>query len=130
MSTGSQGQQQLATAAQQLPLLDRYGYRYDISLSHPRVTAIRMEEAPDNIAFSSSQQDDIATSSPFTPLLQLWTYHRCDQPDAGPSHLESKLSRPPYPNSFRFVSFKMTLFSKYLCTRLFQNRRVNLYVIK
>ena len=87
MSTGSRGQQQLATAAQQLPLLDRYGYQHDPSLSHPRVMAIRMEEAPDDIAFSSGQQDDIATSSPFTPLLQLWTYHRCDQPDAGPLHL-------------------------------------------
>ena len=69
MSTGSRGQQQLATAAQQLPLLDQYGYQHDASLLHPRVTAIWMEEATDDIAISSGQQDDIATSSPFTPLL-------------------------------------------------------------
>ena len=61
MSRGSRGQQQLATAAQQLPLLDRYGYRHDASLFHPRVTAIRMEEGPDDIAFLSGQQDDIVT---------------------------------------------------------------------
>ena len=73
MSTGSRGQQQLATAAQQLPLLDRYGYRHDASLSHPRVMVIRMEEPPDDIAFSSGRQDDISTSSPFTPLLYIWT---------------------------------------------------------
>ena len=48
-----------------------------------------MEEAPDDIAFSSGRQDDTPTSSPFTPLLQLWTYHRCDQPDAGPLHLKA-----------------------------------------
>ena len=87
MPTGSRGQQQLATAAQQLPTLDRFGYRYDASLSHPRVTAIRIEKGLDDIGFSSGRQDDIATSSPFTPLLQIWTYHRRDQPNTGPSHL-------------------------------------------
>ena len=88
MSSGSRGQQQLTTAAQQLPLLDQYGYRHDAFLSHPRVMAIWMEKALDDMAFSSGRQDDIAILSPFTPFLQIWTYQRCDQPDAGPWHLK------------------------------------------
>ena len=67
-------------------------YQHYALLSHPRVTTIRMEEAPDDTAFSSGRQDDIATSSPFTPLLQLWTYHWCDLTDAGPSHLTTSSS--------------------------------------
>ena len=87
MPTCSRGQQQLTTAAQQLPILDQYGHRYDVTLSYPRVTTLRGEEGSDDIASSSGQTDDIATSSPFSPLLQIWTYHRCDQPLNGPSHL-------------------------------------------
>ena len=87
MSTGSRGQQQLTASAQQLPILDQYGYRYEVTLSHPRVTAIRGEAGLDDTAFSSGQRDDTATSSPFTPLLQIWAYQRCDQPSLGPSHL-------------------------------------------
>ena len=87
MPTHSRGQQQLSTAAQQLPILDQYGYENNAMLSHPWVTALREESRPDDIASSSGQQDDIATSSPFSPLMQTWTYQRCDQPSDGPSHL-------------------------------------------
>ena len=84
MSTGSRGQQQLTAFAQQLPILDQYGYRYEVTLSHPRVTAIHGEAGLDDTAFSSGQRDDTTT---FTPLLQIWAYQRCDQPSLGPSHL-------------------------------------------
>ena len=83
MSTGSRGQQQLATAAQQLPLLDRYGYRHDALLSHPRVTSIRMEEALDDIAFSSGRQEQhhlpshlFCSSGPITGVISPTLGHR------------------------------------------------------
>ena len=107
-----------ATAAQQLPILDRYGYQYNTSLSHPRVTAIRTEEGLDDIAFSSNRQDDIATSSPFTPLLQTWTYHRRDQPNTGPLGLSQT-------NILSMFGFNNTFFHDCSCIFLrlqqFQN---------
>ena len=86
MPTCSQGQQQLRTAAKQLPILDQYGCRNDVMLQHPRVTALQEEEGPRDTTSSSGQADDIATSSPFSPLMQIWTYHRCEQSLNGPSH--------------------------------------------
>ena len=86
MPTCSKRQQQLMTAARQLPLLDPYGYGYHTTLSHPWVTPLWEESENDDTESSSGQQDDIATSSPFSPLMQKWSYQRCDQPLNRPSH--------------------------------------------
>ena len=83
MPTCSQGQQQLRTAARQLPELDPYGYGHSSTLLHPQVTALRQEYQPDDIASSSGELDDTTSTSPFSPLMQIWTYTRCDQAPTG-----------------------------------------------
>ena len=70
-------QKLLGTAASPLPTHNPYGYGNSATLLHMRVTALREEYQSDDNASSSSSSDFNASSSPFLPLMQTWTYQMC-----------------------------------------------------
>ena len=55
-------------------------YRNSVVPLHSLVTAPWEEYQLDDNASSFSPSDDNASSSPFLPLMQTWTYRTCDQP--------------------------------------------------
>ena len=78
MLTHSNTQEQLGTAAVSYPPTHNpYGYGNSATLLHMRVTALREEYQSDDNASSSSSSDFNASSSPFLPLMQTWTYQMC-----------------------------------------------------
>ena len=50
-------------------------------------SCLRGEYRLDDDASSSSPNNDTATSSPFLPLMQTWSYGACTQPLSGVVHV-------------------------------------------
>ena len=67
-----------SSAGRHFPAYILYGYGDAALLLHPHVVELQGE----------LQDDDIASTSPFLPLMHTWTYRTCEGPPGGPPHVK------------------------------------------
>ena len=103
MLTCSKVQQQLGIGASHLPTHTLYGYVNSATLLHPRVTALREEH----------WLDGNASSSPFLPLMQTWTYRTCDQPLFGALYVKTSTTT----TSIKYFIFTFQVLMAFLTWR-------------